>query len=134
MEKLAEGLERLGEDDLLHVVQLVHDNKTEETYTKNDVESEFHSDAVATSVLTRAFQMASSTSTSIPYPISSSRCSGTLSTRKSTSQNSDHFHSRLGLCICFDTSRASTPIEDRRLLNRTIYSSQDPLSGMDTEV
>lgn len=41
MEKLAEGLERLGEDDLLHVVQLVHDNKTEETYTKNDVESEY---------------------------------------------------------------------------------------------
>ncbi|CAD0086408.1 unnamed protein product [Aureobasidium mustum] len=40
MEKLAEGLERLGEDDLLHVVQLVHDNKTEETYTKND----FHVD------------------------------------------------------------------------------------------
>jgi transcription initiation factor IIF auxiliary subunit len=47
MEKLAEGLERLGEDDLLHVVQLVHDNKTEETYTKNDVESEFDSNAVA---------------------------------------------------------------------------------------
>lgn len=42
MEKLAEGLERLGEDDLLHVVQLVHDNKSEETYTKNDVESMFH--------------------------------------------------------------------------------------------
>lgn len=39
MEKLAEGLERLGEDDLLHIVQLVHDNKTEETYTKNDVEN-----------------------------------------------------------------------------------------------
>ena len=39
MEKLAEGLERLAEDDLLHVVQLVHDNKTDETYTKNDVES-----------------------------------------------------------------------------------------------
>lgn len=47
MEKLAEGLERLGEDDLLHVVQLVHDNKTEETYTKNDVESKFYSNAVA---------------------------------------------------------------------------------------
>jgi transcription initiation factor IIF auxiliary subunit len=46
MEKLAEGLERLGEDDLLHVVQLVHDNKTEETYTKNDVESEFCPNAV----------------------------------------------------------------------------------------
>jgi len=45
MEKLASGLERMGEDDLLHVVQLVHDNKSEETYTKNDVENgEFHVD------------------------------------------------------------------------------------------
>lgn len=41
MEKLASGLERMGEDDLLHVVQLVHDNKSEDTYTKNDVESMF---------------------------------------------------------------------------------------------
>lgn len=41
MEKLASGLERMGEDDLLHVVQLVHDNKSEDTYTKNDVESIF---------------------------------------------------------------------------------------------
>jgi len=40
MEKLASGLERLAEDDLLHVVQLVHDNKSEDTYMKNDVESE----------------------------------------------------------------------------------------------
>ena len=39
MEKLASGLERLGDDDLLHVVQLVHDNKSEDTYTKNDIES-----------------------------------------------------------------------------------------------
>lgn len=39
MEKLADGLQKLTEDDLLHVVQLVHDNKTAETYTKNDVES-----------------------------------------------------------------------------------------------
>lgn len=38
MEKLADNLQRLGEDDLLHVVQMVHDNKSEETYTKNDVE------------------------------------------------------------------------------------------------
>jgi transcription initiation factor IIF auxiliary subunit len=53
MEKLAEGLERLGEDDLLHVVQLVHDNKTEETYTKNDVESKFHYNAVHIPTLTR---------------------------------------------------------------------------------
>ena len=41
MEKLADGLQRLGEDDLLQVVQMVHDNKTNDTYTKNDVESEF---------------------------------------------------------------------------------------------
>ena len=39
MEKLAEALPQLGEDDLLQVVQLVHDNKSDETYTKNDVES-----------------------------------------------------------------------------------------------
>ncbi|KAF1345950.1 yeats family-domain-containing protein [Delphinella strobiligena] len=45
MEKLAEGLERLAEDDLLHVVQMVHDNKSDDTYTKNDVENgEFHVD------------------------------------------------------------------------------------------
>jgi transcription initiation factor IIF auxiliary subunit len=39
MEKLADGLQKLSEDDLLHVVTMVHDNKTSETYTKNDVES-----------------------------------------------------------------------------------------------
>lgn len=39
MEKLADGLQKLSEDDLLHVVTMVHDNKTNETYTKNDVES-----------------------------------------------------------------------------------------------
>jgi transcription initiation factor IIF auxiliary subunit len=43
MEKLADGLQKLSEDDLLHVVTLVHDNKTSETYTKNDVESKLHS-------------------------------------------------------------------------------------------
>lgn len=41
MEKLADGLQKLSEDDLLHVVTMVHDNKTSETYTKNDVESKF---------------------------------------------------------------------------------------------
>lgn len=40
MEKLAEALPQLPEDDLLQVVQMVHDNKSDETYTKNDVESE----------------------------------------------------------------------------------------------
>jgi transcription initiation factor IIF auxiliary subunit len=38
MEKLADGLVKLGEEDLLHVVQMIHDNKGPETYTKNDVE------------------------------------------------------------------------------------------------
>lgn len=41
MEKLAGALPQLQEDDLLQVVQMVHDNKSEETYTKNDVESEY---------------------------------------------------------------------------------------------
>lgn len=45
MEKLADGLQKLGEDDLLNVVQMVHDNKSADTYTKNDVENgEFHVD------------------------------------------------------------------------------------------
>ncbi|KAH8599690.1 yeats family-domain-containing protein [Bisporella sp. PMI_857] len=45
MEKLADGLVKLNEDDLLHVVQMIHDNKSEETYTKNDIEQgEFHVD------------------------------------------------------------------------------------------
>ncbi|KAF1827034.1 SAS complex, SAS5 subunit/transcription initiation factor IID, subunit 14 [Dissoconium aciculare CBS 342.82] len=45
MEKLAEALPQLADDDLLQVVQMVHDNKTDETYTKNDVENgEFHVD------------------------------------------------------------------------------------------
>jgi len=40
MEKLADGLVKLGEDDLLQVVQMIHDNKAPDTYTKNDVERE----------------------------------------------------------------------------------------------
>ena len=39
MDKLADNLQRLGEDDLLQVVQMVHDHKSPESYTKNDVES-----------------------------------------------------------------------------------------------
>jgi transcription initiation factor IIF auxiliary subunit len=38
MEKLADALVKLNEDDLLHVVQMIHDNKSEDTYTKNDIE------------------------------------------------------------------------------------------------
>lgn len=41
MEKLADGMQNLQEDDMLHIVQMVYDNKTAETYTKNDVESMF---------------------------------------------------------------------------------------------
>ncbi|OQD74932.1 hypothetical protein PENDEC_c009G05964 [Penicillium decumbens] len=45
MDKLAEGLQRLNEDDLLMIVQMVHDNKSSDSYTKNDVEQgEFHVD------------------------------------------------------------------------------------------
>ncbi|KAJ5893502.1 hypothetical protein N7495_005193 [Penicillium taxi] len=45
MDKLADGLMKLNEDDLLQVVQMVHDNKTPESYTKNDLElGEFHVD------------------------------------------------------------------------------------------
>jgi len=45
MEKLADGLQKLQEEHLLRVVQMVHDNKTPETYIKNDVEQgEFHVD------------------------------------------------------------------------------------------
>ena len=42
MEKLADNLQKLGEDDLLQVVEMVHNNKTAETYTKNDVERKSH--------------------------------------------------------------------------------------------
>lgn len=38
MDKLADGLQKLGEDDLLQVVQMVHDNKAPDSYTVNDVE------------------------------------------------------------------------------------------------
>jgi transcription initiation factor TFIID/TFIIF subunit len=38
-EKMADGLTKLSEDDLLHVIQLIHDHKTEDTYTKNDMDA-----------------------------------------------------------------------------------------------
>lgn len=45
LEKLAEGLQKLQEEDLIGVVQMVSDNKTPEMYIKNDVdEGEFHMD------------------------------------------------------------------------------------------
>ncbi len=38
MDLLADGLQKLEEDDLLQVVQMVHDNKSEESWMRNDVE------------------------------------------------------------------------------------------------
>ncbi|MCJ1355942.1 MAG: hypothetical protein MMC33_005935 [Icmadophila ericetorum] len=45
MDRLADNLQKLSEDDLLQVVQMVHEHKSPESYTKNDVEAgEFHVD------------------------------------------------------------------------------------------
>jgi len=45
MDELAENLQKLNEDDLLQVVQMIHDGKSTESYTKNDVDAgEFHVD------------------------------------------------------------------------------------------
>lgn len=45
LERLADGLQKLSEEDLLGVVQMITDNKTPEMYIKNDVdEGEFHMD------------------------------------------------------------------------------------------
>jgi transcription initiation factor IIF auxiliary subunit len=90
MEKLAEALPQLGEEDLLQVVQMVHDNKTDDTYTKNDVDSELPSPRFAQAIVYPSIltfplsQTASSTSTSTPSQISSSRCSGTSPPTEST--------------------------------------------------
>ncbi len=46
MDSLAEKLQRLGEDDLLQVVQMVHDNKSEDSWMRNDVERESIQDSI----------------------------------------------------------------------------------------
>lgn len=83
MDKLADGLQRLGEDDLLQVVQMVHDNKAPDSYTKNDVErmsfppfssTQHESELIVYSTIQRANSM----SIFIHYPTPSSRCYGTL--------------------------------------------------------
>jgi transcription initiation factor TFIID/TFIIF subunit len=38
MERLAQGLQKLQEDDLLQVVRIVTEHKTPEMYVKNDLE------------------------------------------------------------------------------------------------
>jgi hypothetical protein len=38
MDRLAQGLQKLGEDDLLQIVRMVNENKTADMYVKNDLE------------------------------------------------------------------------------------------------
>lgn len=38
-EKMADGLTRLDEETLLQVIQMIHDNKSGDTYIKNDIEN-----------------------------------------------------------------------------------------------
>jgi len=38
MDRLAEGLQKLQEDDLLQIVKIVTEHKTPEMYVKNDLE------------------------------------------------------------------------------------------------
>ncbi|MCJ1314660.1 transcription factor TFIIF complex subunit Tfg3 [Agyrium rufum] len=45
MDRLADNLQKLTEDDLLQVVQMIHEQKSPDSYTKNDVNAgEFHVD------------------------------------------------------------------------------------------
>ena len=39
-EKIAEGLEKLEEEDLLRVIQMINENKGPDTYIRSDVEGE----------------------------------------------------------------------------------------------
>lgn len=38
MDRLAQGLQKLQEDDLLQIVRMVNEHKTPEMYVKNDLE------------------------------------------------------------------------------------------------
>ena len=75
MDKLADNLQKLGEDDLLRVVQMVHDNKTPETYTKNDVERKSDSGRLVVYGLMR-LQRANFTSIYTLCPTAWSGCCG----------------------------------------------------------
>ncbi|KAH9883869.1 transcription initiation factor IIF-like protein [Xylariomycetidae sp. FL2044] len=37
-EKMGDAMTKLDEDDLLHVIQMIYDNKSDDTFTKNDLE------------------------------------------------------------------------------------------------
>ena len=38
VEKMAEAIQKLGEDDLMHIIQLIHDHKSDDTYIINNVD------------------------------------------------------------------------------------------------
>jgi len=38
VEKMADGLVKLSEDDLLQVIQMIHDHKDESTYIQNNLD------------------------------------------------------------------------------------------------
>jgi transcription initiation factor IIF auxiliary subunit len=42
MDRLAQGLQKLQEDDLLQVVRIVNEHKTPEMFVKNDLEGTLH--------------------------------------------------------------------------------------------
>jgi transcription initiation factor TFIID/TFIIF subunit len=44
MDRLAAGLQKLQEDDLLQLVRIVQENKTPDMYVKNDLEGDLPSE------------------------------------------------------------------------------------------
>jgi transcription initiation factor TFIID/TFIIF subunit len=44
MDRLAAGLQKLQEDDLLQLVRIVQENKTPDMYVKNDLEGDLSSE------------------------------------------------------------------------------------------
>jgi transcription initiation factor IIF auxiliary subunit len=79
MDKLADGLQKLQEDDLLQVVQMVHDNKAPDTYIKNDVERKptvCQRDLLLTTSLHDRLQRVNSMWIYIPFQMFLSRCFG----------------------------------------------------------
>ena len=44
MDRLAAGLQKLQEDDLLQLVRIVQENKTPDMYVKNDLEGNLSSE------------------------------------------------------------------------------------------
>lgn len=41
VDKMADGIVKLGEDDLLQIIQLIHDGKDDNTYVQNNIDGKF---------------------------------------------------------------------------------------------